>query len=164
MTDRLDAAYGVLARHHVMSLALCDGDRPRVCSLMYVVGRGFRLMWVSDPAARHSRLIDDAGAVRAAVTVAPDYADYRDIRGLQLGGVARRLEGLGETGKAMALLMGRYSFLAQLAARPSALADALAAARVYCFEPDELTFIDNTTTFGGKDRFSASELAVFAQR
>jgi len=156
MNERLRAALHFLEAHHVMSLGLHRDGVPHGCSLMYVHDN-FALSWVSDPAARHSRIIDAAGAVPAAVTIAPDYDGFRDIRGLQMTGTASRA-GLDETGVMMAPFIRRYALFS--GDMPAALAAAMAKARIYRFVPAGVTFIDNRAGFGAKTMFSANDLAA----
>lgn len=141
-------ALDFLAAHHVVALALSDGTVPHACSLMYAHA-GFTLFWLSDPETRHSRLIDGAGQVAAAATIAPDYDDFRAIRGLQIAGTASRVAGLGESARALAALAGRYAFLAG-AGTSRTLAAAMAKAKVYRLVAETVTFIDNTRSFGSK--------------
>lgn len=148
--DRQSLARDFLDAHHVMSLALGGADGVHACSLMYAAS-GFTLYWVSAPESRHSRLIEAAGAAAAAVTVAPDYDDFRHIRGLQMHGSAARVTELGETARALAQLGRRYSFLA---AAGGAVGAALSKAAVYRFRPSTVTFIDNGLGFGHKDTFA----------
>lgn len=149
----LATARAFLDGHHVLSLALAgEGGFPHACSLMYA-NDGFVLYWLSDPAARHSRLIDARGRVAAMATVAPDYADFRQVRGLQLAGEASRTTGSGEAAVALARLVGRYGFL-KADGRAPAIAAALAKAVVYRLTVGRATYIDNTRSFGSKESFA----------
>ena len=154
MNERLKAALDFLAANHVMSLSLIDDGAPRSCSLMYVFD-GFELSWVSDPAARHSRIIDQTTSAPAAVTIAPDYDDFRHIRGLQMTGVASRL-GLPASALGIAPFARRYSFFD--GDKPAAVAAAMAKARIYRFIPSNVTFIDNSSGFASKTAVGAGEL------
>ncbi len=154
MNERLKAALDFLTANHVMSLSLIYDGAPHSCSLMYV-HNGFTLSWVSDPATRHSRIIDETTSAPAAVTIAPDYDDFRHIRGLQMTGVASRL-GLAASAPAMAPFARRYSFFD--GDKPAAVAAALAKARIYRFIPSIVVFIDNSSGFASKTTFDAGEL------
>lgn len=160
--ERLIRAHEFLSGQHVMSLALCADGQPHACSLMFA-HTGFVLYWLSDPAARHSRMIGEGGGA-ASVTIAPDYADFRQIRGLQLHGSAHRVDRAVDKMKAMALLSGRYDFLGNVASAPVSVAAAMVKAAVYRFIPDRAVLIDNTEKFGAKDAFLADELAAFTGR
>ena len=138
-----------LAAHHVVSLATTDDDGgPHAACVMYALD-GLRLYWMSDPESRHSRHIGARSRVTA--TVAPDYVDFREIRGLQVFGRARRLVDETELARARQRMLSRYAFLAELAGGPPALRAAFEKAGFYCLEPERITLIDNTKGFGHKD-------------
>ena len=137
-----------LAAHHTVSLATTDDDgAPHAANVLYVPD-GVALYWMSDTGTRHSRHIEARGRVTA--TVAPDYADFRAIRGLQIFGSARRLTG-GESLATARRMISRYGFLAELASGPPALRAAFEKAGFYCLEPERITLIDNTKGFGHKE-------------
>lgn len=137
-----------LAGHHVMSLASLSMDGPHAANLFYACD-GLALLWVSDADTRHSREI--AVDPRVAATVAPDYADFADIRGLQIAGSARRIVAKDERAKGLALMEARYPFLKQLAEGPAKLREAYARTAVYRLEPSRMVLIDNTKGFGHKE-------------
>jgi len=116
-------------------------------SLMFAV-EGFSLIWTSDPGARHSLAIERNAQV--AATVAPDYEDFRLIRGLQIAGRARRLGDAGEAAHARELLRGRFRFLRDLDSAPVTLRAAIDKAAYYRLDPDTIALIDNTRGFGNK--------------
>lgn len=152
MTSREDAAreaLSLLASMHVCTLATCSDRGPHAASLLYAYD-GFLLYWFSDPNSRHSQHIAARGGARVTVTVAADYEDFEEIRGLQMAGIARRLTEPDAINAAMARLMSRYPFLKRFQKGPSALTDAMSKAAVYSFRPDEVTLIDNTKGFGTK--------------
>lgn len=136
-----------LDAHHVMTLATVDDAGAHAASLMYARA-GFVLHWTSDPKSRHSQHLERDARVTA--TVAPDYADFRVIRGLQIAGRARRLDGI-EAESARGALVGRYAFLAELASGPPALRAAFEKATFFALVPERITLIDNSRGFGHKE-------------
>ncbi|MDH4189039.1 MAG: pyridoxamine 5'-phosphate oxidase family protein [Betaproteobacteria bacterium] len=134
-----------LDAQHVMSLATFDDSGPHAVSLMYARD-GLTLCWTSDPTTRHSRHLERDD--RAAVSIAPDYRDFRAIQGLQFIGLARRAD---DPRSVRALLERRYAFLAELSSGPPALRAALDKAGFYCFIPTRVTLIDNSRGFGHKE-------------
>ncbi len=108
----------------------------------------FSLYWTSDPGTRHSLAIERNTHV--AATVAPDYADFRLIRGVQIAGRARRLGESNEAAHARELLRRRFPFLRELDGLPAALRAALDKAAYYRLDPDTITLIDNTKGFGNR--------------
>jgi uncharacterized protein YhbP (UPF0306 family) len=136
-----------LSAHHTVALATVAAEGgAHVASLLYAL-EGLALIWTSDPASRHSRHIERDH--RAAAVVAPEYDDFRAIRGVQIHGVARRLTTARDCDVARALLCARYPFLAA-AEQPPALAPAWRGAAFYRLDPTRITLIDNTQGFGHK--------------
>ncbi|HVA41777.1 MAG TPA: pyridoxamine 5'-phosphate oxidase family protein [Candidatus Binataceae bacterium] len=134
-----------LALHHTITLStVADNGDAHAASLLYAP-EGLAIFWTSDADTRHSRHI--AARPKVAATIAPDYRDFRAIRGLQIEGEACRLE---VEDAARALLIARYSFLAQLASAPVALLAAWRKAAFYRLAPTRITLIDNTRGFGHK--------------
>jgi uncharacterized protein YhbP (UPF0306 family) len=153
MSDR-DAVDDLAARieafldaHHVMTLATVGAAGAHAASLMFA-RQGYALNWTSDPQSRHSLHLEREARVTA--TIAPDYTDFRVIRGLQIAGRARRLDD-SEAGSARAALVGRYAFLAGLASGPPALRAAFEKAAFYALVPEHITMIDNARGFGQKE-------------
>ena len=138
-----------LAAHHTVSLATTDdAGAPHAANVLYALD-GLALLWMSDTDTRHSQHIEARGRVTA--TVAPDYADFRAIRGLQFFGPARRIvEPLALAGARMKML-ARYGFLATLANGPAKLRAAYERAGFYRLDPERITLIDNTQGFGHKE-------------
>ncbi|OGA16925.1 MAG: hypothetical protein A3G25_19700 [Betaproteobacteria bacterium RIFCSPLOWO2_12_FULL_63_13] len=137
-----------LAAHHTVSLATVDDQgAPHAANLLYACD-GLAIYWMSDTESRHSCHIEKRPIVTA--TVAPDYEDFRSIRGLQIFGTARRLSGAQSLGTARRMI-SRYGFLAELASGPAALRAAFEKAGFYCLIPSRITYIDNTRGFGHKE-------------
>jgi uncharacterized protein len=144
-----------LAAHHVMTLATVDDDGvPHAASVMYAVD-GLAMYWMSKPDTRHSQHIERRS--RVTVTVAPDYADFRMIRGLQIEGAAKRLADETELARAREQMISRYVFLRELATGPAALRAAIERAGFYCLAPARITLIDNTKGFGHKASLEVSD-------
>ena len=142
-----------LAAHHVMSLATLGSSGPHATSLFYACD-GLALVWVSEPDTQHSRDIE--ADPRVAATVAPDYADFAAIRGVQIAGTARRIVAADERIHHMAQLEARYPFLGQLAAGPLELRQAYARTAVYRLRPARIVMIDNSKGFGHKETLELS--------
>ena len=136
-----------LASQHVVSLATVADGAAHAASVMYAP-EGLSLLWTSDPATRHSLAI--GRDPRVAATVAPDYTDFRFIRGVQIAGRARRLVDAAEAARARELLGRRFPFLRESDNAPPALRAAIGKAAYYRLDPESVTLIDNTRTFGDK--------------
>lgn len=137
-----------LDAHHVMSLATVGAQGPHAANVFYVRD-GFALMWVSDPKSRHSAELE--ADPRVAATVAPDYSDFPEVRGVQISGYALRITDAAERKRARTLLEDRYPFLKKLTLLPQALLEAFARVAFYRLEPQVITLIDNSRGFGHKD-------------
>ena len=142
-----------LSAHHVVTLATSAEGAVHAASLMYAVD-GFELYWMSDPKSRHSQEIETNH--RVAATIAPDYSDFKAIRGLQIAGTAARLTAGGEILHASALMLRRYGFLRALAAGPVALRQAFERGGFYRLLPENITLIDNSLGFGHKETLNIS--------
>ena len=154
MKLKLDRQIGYfLAAHHVMSLATFGSSGPHATSLFYACD-GLALVWVSEPDTQHSREIE--ADPRVAATVAPDYSDFTDIRGVQIAGAARRIVAADERMRHLAQLEARYPFLGQLAAGPLKLRQTYARTAVYRLQPARIVLIDNTKGFGHKETLEIS--------
>jgi uncharacterized protein len=136
-----------LQAHHVVSLATVVAGAPHAASLMYAAV-DFSIYWTSDPGTRHSQAI--AREARVAATIAPDYEDFRAIRGVQIAGRARRLHEAGEVDFARRLMCRRFVFLREMELLPEGLRLALDRAAYYRLDPLTITWIDNTSGFGRK--------------
>lgn len=145
LSDRIAA---FLAGHHVLSLATHSPDGPHAASLFYACD-GLSLLWLSEPDTRHS--LDIATDARVAATIAPDYTNFTEIRGMQVFGTARRIVDSGERQRHLALLDARYPFLYRLKSGPPKLQEGYARASPYRLEPLRMVLIDNTKGFGHKE-------------
>lgn len=137
-----------LDSYHVMSLATHGPDGPHAANLFYVRD-GLTLLWLSATDTRHS--LDIAADQRAAATVAPDYADFAVIRGVQILGAARQVVDDDERRRHLALLEAHYPFLLWLKNGPAELREGYASAAPYRLQPIRMVLIDNTKGFGHKE-------------
>ena len=79
--DLADRIAEFLDAHHVMSLATCGPHGPHGANVFYARD-GLSLLWVSDRQSTHSMNIEINPQVSA--TIAPDYRDFAEIRGVQI--------------------------------------------------------------------------------
>ena len=134
-----------LRNHQVMTLATAGGDGIWAAAVFYV-NEGFDLYFLSAGHTRHARHIAANG--RVAATIQEDYPGWEEIKGIQLEGSARRLEG-AERDTAILLYEEKYPFVAQADQQIQA---ALARVDWYRLRPDALYFVDNSRGFGFRDR------------
>ena len=146
--DSADRIAAFLDTHHVASLATCGPQGAHAANVFYVRD-GFALLWVSDPNSRHSANLEIDG--RAAATVAPDYFDIDDIRGVQISGSAHTICGSAHRTNARLLLEARYPQVRRMLQESSALQEAYSRMEFYRLEPSRVVLIDNSRGFGHKD-------------
>jgi len=84
---------GYLQQHHVATLATSGSEGIWAAAVFYV-SDGTTLYFLSSPTSRHCQNL--AHSARVAVTIQQDYADWPDIRGVQIEGVAAEIAGAEE--------------------------------------------------------------------
>jgi len=104
--------------------------------------------FLSSPASRYCRNISPDA--RAAATIQEDYADWRDIKGVQLEGTVAELSGADERA-ARTLYAEKLRFIR---GPVGAIPEALEKVRWYRLTPERLYFIDNSRGFGHRDEIS----------
>jgi uncharacterized protein YhbP (UPF0306 family) len=146
--EQADRFLSFLDAHHVMSLATAGPEGPHAANLFYARD-GFALLWVSERTSRHSVHVERAS--RAAATIAPDYSDFREARGIQILGHAYRITEPAERVRAQRLIEARYGFLRMVAEAPEEVRSAYERADLYRLAPFRMVMIDNGRGFGAKD-------------
>ena len=136
-----------LREHHVMTLATQGGDGPWAAAVFYV-NVDFTLYFLSAPSSRHCTNI--AAQARVAATIHEDYADWPQIRGIQLEGIVRELSG-ADAELARRLYGEKFPIVGDAAQTPPAIARAFARIHWYRVEPERLYFVDNSAGFGHRD-------------
>lgn len=139
------AAY--LREHHVMTLATHGSEGVWAAAVFYVAD-GFDLIFLSSPSSRHCRNLAQSPRVSAAVQ--EDYADWPEIKGIQLEGIARELGGERER-EARRLYGEKFPLIRDLAQAPASIARAMNKVRWYEVLAERLYFIDNSAGFGHRD-------------
>jgi len=140
-----------LRRHHVLTLATCGPDGPWAAAVFYVHD-GNALTFLSAPTTRHCRnLAHDA---RCAATIHDDTGEWSQIKGVQLEGRVRELDG-DEARLARQRYGEKFPLIAGPA--PAPIVQALAKVRWYRLDAQRVYFIDNSRGFGHRE---AVELAV----
>lgn len=137
-----------LREHRVMTLATQGRDGPWAAAVFYA-SEGFDLHFLSAPSTRHCA--DLSANPRVAATIQEDYADWSQIRGVQLEGVARPLAG-AQAARVRELYGEKFPIVGRLAQAPAAIVEAFAKIRWYRIVPDRLYFVDNSVRFGHRDQ------------
>ena len=137
-------ALAYLDGHQVMTLATY-GPQGLWAAAVFYASDAFDLYFLSAGHTRHGRNL--AAAARAAATIQEDYADWPQIKGIQLEGVIELLEGQARI-EAITLYQAKYLYI-QTAGEN--LRAALEAINWYRLTPDRFYFIDNSKGFGHRD-------------
>jgi uncharacterized protein YhbP (UPF0306 family) len=153
MEDRPSGrALRYLQQHHVVSLATFGSDGPWAAAVFYV-SDGLTLYFLSSPTSRHCQNI--AQDPHVAATIQEDYADWAEIKGVQLEGMAINISGEDEA-RARRLYGEKYPLVGMISQAPSAIVEALARVRWYRLVPQRVYFIDNSAGFGHRDELDPS--------
>jgi uncharacterized protein YhbP (UPF0306 family) len=144
--DLPDRIAEFLDAHHVMSLATCGPRGPHAANVFYARD-GLSLLWVSDQQSTHSTNIGINPQVSA--TIAPDYRDFAEIRGVQIFGHAYRVSDAAARYSARTLLARRYPILQHLS--DPMIERAYSSAEPYQLVPHRIVLIDNRRGFGHKE-------------
>lgn len=139
---QLELITSFLSEQTTLSLATAgEGGEPCMAPLFYIVDEEFILCWLSSESSLHSLNLERTP--RAAATVYRDAASWKEIRGVQMHGSARKVT---EPERRAALVDAycrrfRLGRVFRLAIRQSVL---------YAFQPEFLRYIDNARGFGFK--------------
>lgn len=135
-----------LQEHHVATLA--TADQTVWAAAVFYVNDGYTFYFLSSPASRHCGNL--ARNPRVALTVQEDYADWPDIKGVQLEGIASEIGG-DEEDFARRLYGRKFPVVGKLAQAPAAIVKAMAKVRWYKVVPTRAYFIDNSAGFGHRE-------------
>ena len=136
-----------LHAHHVATLATVGSEGVWAAAVFYV-NDGFKIYFLSSPASRHCQNL--AHNAHVAVTIQEDYADWPDIKGVQIEGISSEITG-AEEDRARKLYGQKFEVFGKASQAPMAIAKALSKVRWYKVVPTRLFFIDNSAGFGHRD-------------
>ena len=147
MTLLHDKTLAYLHEHNVMTLAT-TGPHGLWAAAVFYVNDGFTLYFLSAPSSRHSLNIETLPGVSA--TIQEDYKDWREIKGIQIEGEARRIDG-AEQAAAIARYGLKFPIVGNLASAPAEIVKAMSRIVWYKVVPTRMYFIDNTLGLGHRD-------------
>lgn len=153
MVDKERAAIRqMLEAHNTITLATCRDGKPWAASLFYASDKELNLYFVSDCRTHHACDIGDGAEVVA--TVNADCAQWSGVKGLQIAGFAKTVDGL-ERMNALRLYLLKFADVKSLFESPKGkdeetIAQRLKAAGMYRLKPRWIRLIDNSTWFGYK--------------
>ena len=142
-----------LGAHNSMTLATVGEDAPWAAGVFYV-NRGFTLYFLSDPNSRHC--VSLARSPRVGAAIHEDYFDWRDIKGIQLEGVASAVTGRWEQAQALAVYLAKFPYVASFLGRPLRLSKIeiggkKVSVKLYKVAPEHIYFLDNSKGFSHRD-------------
>lgn len=143
--EPLEAALDYLREHNVMTLATSGPGGVWAAAVFYASDH-FDLFFLSASGTRHVQNI--IHNPRVAATIQEDYAEWREIRGIQMEGVVRRL---ADREQVAAIALYRQKFPHVFSAGAT-VAAALKKVDWFQLRPDRLYFVDNSRGFGHRDR------------
>lgn len=147
MTALRDKTLAYLHDHNVMTLAT-TGSQGLWAAAVFYVNDGFTLYFLSAPTSRHSLNIKTLPGVSA--TIQEDYKEWREIKGIQLEGEARQIDG-AEQAAAIARYGLKFPIVGNLASAPAEIVKAMSRIVWYKVAPTRLYFIDNALGLGHRD-------------
>lgn len=140
-------ALNYLRDHNVANLATGVGTDIWASAVFYA-NDGFTLYFLSSPDSRHC--LNFAKNPQVAVTIQEDYADWLEIKGIQIEGVVSEISGSEET-EARRIYGEKFPVVGTLALAPAAIVKALANVRWFKIVPKHLYFIDNSVSLGHRE-------------
>lgn len=140
-------ALDYLESHRVLTLATWGPEGVWAAAVFYA-SEDFRLTFLSAAHTRHAQNI--ATNPQVAATIQEDYHDWPAIKGIQLEGIVRQLEGLAKEA-AIAQYQRKFAFLATAEAR---IQEAMTRVNWYTLIPARLYFIDNSKGFAHRDEIT----------
>ena len=147
MTSLREKTLAYLSDRNVMTLATI-GPQGLWAAAVFYVNDGFTLYFLSAPTSRHSLNIEAQPTISAAIQ--EDYKDWREIKGIQLEGEARRIEG-AEQAAAISRYGLKFPIVGNLATAPAEIVKAMSRIAWYKVVPTRLYFIDNSLGLGHRD-------------
>lgn len=136
-----------LVQHTTLSLATCSDGRPWSTDLFYASDDSCRLYFVSSVTTRHCQ--DIAVNPRVSVSISEQVAGWKEIKGLQLDGVAGVVSGADRNG-VTELYFTKFPALKKLH-YASEILKLLRKSSFYRISPKWIRLIDNSKGFGHKD-------------
>ncbi len=148
-TDARARLRSLIASQHVMTLASAGANGPWAAPVFYAERfddhRPPQLVFVSSPSSRHVReLLADP---RAAAAIHAQANDWRTIRGVQVTGRVRTLEG-EDLRTAREAYAAKFPEIGLAARMPEAIARAFARVRWFGLELERAFLTDNAVAFG----------------
>lgn len=137
-----------------MTLATSAEDAPWAAGVFYV-SHDFAISFVSDPKSRHCANVRRNPAASAAIH--ENYADWREIRGLQIEGRVEEVSA-AEIPAIMSAYVEKFPFVRGLLTPEGffRVGGKMIEARFYKLVPSRCVLLDNRKGFGHREEFVVS--------
>lgn len=139
------AVRGLFGEVAPMTLATCSGDAPWATDV-YFAPCGLDLVFFSSAESRHCRNL--AANPSCAATVHAPAPTWRDIRGVQMEGVAGPAASVGGKAEAFIAYVKKFPFAHELLANPTEVTRKLFTASPHVFRPSRIRYLDNRLGIG----------------
>jgi len=138
---------GYLARHSVLSLATCHDGQPWSTDLFYASDELCQLYFVSAVTTWHCKHI--AANPRVSVSISRQCTDWKEIRGLQLDGIAGVVSD-ADRDVVVEMYLTKFPALKKLH-QASKILSLFRESSFYRITPAWIRLIDNSKIFGHKE-------------
>ncbi|MGD2087235.1 MAG: pyridoxamine 5'-phosphate oxidase family protein [Candidatus Aminicenantes bacterium] len=139
----LEKITGYLVNHEHLNLGTVTAEGAPIVHTVAYVSDGATIYFVTHKESRKAQNISSNSAVAYTVDD-DDYEDWTEIIGIQGMGKASLLEDKEELEKVQGLMMKKFPQMANLPPDPNMV--------FYKVEPTEIYYLDNTVSFGHRDR------------
>lgn len=135
----------LLAETYTLTLSTIDSDgSPRATPVFFAFDDQATLIFLSERDAPHSLNLERQPSIAAALY--PEVSDWRELRGLQIKGLASEVPASAQTA-ALAVYAGRFPFVGDLEG-------VVSQSQVYRLQPKWVRLIDNRQGFGTKHEWT----------
>ncbi len=144
-----------LQSHNALTLATVSGEQPWAAAVFFVHDDDLNLYFLSDPASRHCQHLE--ANPRVSATINEDYGDWRQIKGVQLEGTARRVKSPVETAKVLSLYLAKFPFVKDFIPSPLRILSRIVVSgkpfpvAIYRVSPEHLYYLDNAKGFSHRE-------------
>ena len=141
-----------LEQCHTISLATASGGAPHAASVFYV-NVEFVLYFLSSPKSRHGEYM--AQNPRVSGTINEDYANWLEIKGIQLEGRIAYVGGILRNGRIAKAYVKKFPNVTDFLISPHKLgkeiAQKVSRVKFYKILPEKIYFLDNSLGFGHRE-------------
>jgi len=146
---------------HAMTIATADGNTAWAAPVYYV-NIGLSFYFFSNPESRHIKETLSSG--QAACTIHAESLSWEELCGLQMSGKILEVKTASEASDAIRIYVSKFSLLKSFfsSVKNLNLNSFLAKfhAKLYCFHPESIYYMDNSIEFGHRKEISKDTLFI----